>query len=102
MNRAKFTGAVAMFMILLVVSMPVVFATELNLVYDANGNLLYGDGKYREYNSLNQLVRIRSSDNSTILEEYVHDPVAERILMKRVYNSSNQVAETVYYVDENF
>ena len=47
-------------MILLIVSMPAVFATELNLVYDANGNLLYGDGKYREYNSLNQLVRIRS------------------------------------------
>ncbi len=81
---------------------PVVHATELNLVYDQNGNLLYGDGKYREYNSLNQLVRIRSSDNSTILEEYVHDPVAERILMKRIYNSSNQVGETVYYVDENF
>ncbi len=102
MNTAKKYGAVAVFMIFLVVSMPVVFATELNLVYDANGNLLYGDGKYREYNSLNQLVRIRSSDNSTILEEYVHDPIAERILVKRIYNSSNQVGETVYYVDENF
>ena len=93
---------IAVFMAMLIMLIPVVHATELNLVYDQNGNLLYGDGKYREYNSLNQLVRIRSSDNSTILEEYVHDPVAERILMKRIYNSSNQVSETVYYVDENF
>ena len=36
------------------------------------------------------------------LEEYVHDPIQERILMKLVYNASGQVAETVYYVDENF
>lgn len=101
MNTAKQYGAVAVFMILLVMMIPVVHATELNLVYDANGNLLYGDGKYREYNSLNQLVRIRDSTNVTILEEYVHDPVQERILVKRIWNAT-AVAETVYYVDENF
>ncbi len=93
---------VAVFMTALVMLIPVVHATELNLIFDQNGNLISGDGKYREYNSLNQLVRIRDSTNVTILEEYVHDPVAERILMKRVYNSTGQVGETVYYVDENF
>ncbi len=83
---------------------PIVHASELNLVYDANGNLVTGDGKYREYNSLNQLVRVRNGSTSSdpISEEYVHDPIAERILLKQVYNSSAQVSERVYYVDENY
>ncbi|MDP3698192.1 MAG: RHS repeat-associated core domain-containing protein [Nanoarchaeota archaeon] len=89
-------------MAMLIMMIPIVHATELNLVYDANGNLISGDGKFREFNSLNQLVRIRDNTNVTILEEYVHDPIQEKILVKRIYNSSAQVAETVYYVDENF
>ncbi|MBI2140082.1 hypothetical protein HYU14_04100 [Candidatus Woesearchaeota archaeon] len=37
----------------LVVSLPVAHADTLNLIYDANGNLVTGDGFYREYNSFN-------------------------------------------------
>jgi len=103
MSISKLKG-IAVFMVMLIMMIPIVHASELNLVYDANGNLVTGDGKYREYNSLNQLVRLRNGSTSTdpISEEYVHDPVAERILLKQVYNSSGQVSERVYYVDENF
>ncbi len=49
---------------------------ENNLVYDANGNLVSGDNYYREYNELNQLVRIRQGNLSTspILEEFTWHP----------------------------
>ncbi len=103
MSISKLKG-IAVFMVMLIMMIPIVHASELNLVYDANGNLVTGDGKYREYNSLNQLVRLRNGSTSTdpISEEYVHDPIAERILLKQIYNSSGQVSERVYYVDENF
>ncbi|MBS3101117.1 hypothetical protein J4204_03210, partial [Candidatus Woesearchaeota archaeon] len=42
----------------LVISIPFIHAQEINYVVDANGNLI-SDGKYyREYNGLNQLVRL--------------------------------------------
>ena len=73
-----------------------------NLIYDLNGNLVTGDGYYREYNELNQLIRIRnSSSNGIILEEYVFHPVEERILIKDVY--SNGVKDTtIYYVNKDY
>ena len=42
----------------LVVKVQIVITLTLNLVYDANGNLVTGDGKYRVYNSFNQLAEI--------------------------------------------
>ena len=84
--------------------LPVCFANELNLVYDANGNLVSGDGKYREYNSLNQLSKVyNGSDTSGILlEEYWHHPTQERVLKKKVYNNDSSLKETVYYISKNF
>jgi hypothetical protein len=40
---------------LFVVMLPLCLASELHLIYDANGNLVTGDGKYRVYNGFNQL-----------------------------------------------
>ena len=58
-------------------------STSQDLVYDANGNLVSGDGYFREYNELNQLIRIRNSSSSgIILEEYIFHPVEERVLIK--------------------
>lgn len=34
------------------------------LVYDKNGNLVSGNGKYREFNEFNQLVRIRNGNTA--------------------------------------
>ena len=53
MKKGKIIGIIAVFMALLVISLPFVFASQINLVYDANGNLVSGDGKFRTYNSLN-------------------------------------------------
>ena len=87
---------------LLVISMPVAIAEEFNRVYDLNGNLVTGDGFYREYNELNQLVRIRNSSSSgIILEEFVWHPVQEKILIKDIFK--NGVRDTsIFYVSPEF
>ena len=55
-----------------------------NLTYDGNGNLITGDGKYREYNEFNQLIRVREGNSASgdILETYVYHPTEDRILAK--------------------
>src|SRR3989344_5909243 len=87
----------------LVISIPFIHAQEINYVLDANGNLI-SDGKYyREYNGLNQLVKVRLGNTSTspVLEEYRWHPVEERIIQKRVF-SNGVLNYTIYYVNENF
>ncbi len=94
---------IGLFLMCLVITLPVVHAGTLNLQYDANGNLITGDGKYRVYNGFNQLAEIRngSAVSGTLLEDYIYHPVEERILIKKVYEAG-VVKDTVYYVDENF
>jgi len=83
--------------------MPFCFAAEMSLTYDANGNLISGDGKFRTYNSLNQLWRVYNGSNtSLLLEEYTYDPVEERVLIKKSYNTTGTLTETVVYVDQSF
>ena len=91
---------VAMFISLLVISLPFCFANELNLVYDNNGNLVTGDGMFREYNSLNQLFKVYngSSDSGLLLQEYNFHPVEERVLKKVDYIKN----ETTYYFSKEF
>src|SRR3989338_786222 len=100
-SGCSFLKFIGIFMAMLIISLPVAFADELQLTYDANGNLLSGDGFTRTYNSLNQLVEIRNSTGS-LLEEFVYHPVEERILVKKVYNSSGSIKERIIYVDDNF
>ncbi len=59
---------------ILIASVPLTFALELRLTYDANGNLVTGDGKFRTYNSLNQLSAVYngSASNGTLLETYTY------------------------------
>ncbi|MBN1792139.1 LamG domain-containing protein, partial [Candidatus Woesearchaeota archaeon] len=104
MKKAKTFGGSAIFMIFLVMSLPICLAAEMNLEYDANGNLMTGDGKYRVYNSLNQLVKVYngSDDSSALMLEYVYHPVEERVWQKKVYNESGSLEETVYYWSKNF
>jgi RHS repeat-associated protein len=88
----------------LVASLPVTFAAELHLTYDANGNLVTGDGKYRVYNSLNQLSAIYngSGANGTLLETYTYHPTEERILQKKAYTPDGTVRETTLYLSQSF
>lgn len=69
-----------------------------------NGNLVSGDGLFRVYNSLNQLVKIYkgTSANDTLLQEYIHNPIEEKVAIKKTYNSTGQVIETMYYFDEDY
>lgn len=90
-------------MSVLVISLPLILAEELNLQVDANGNLITGDSFYREFNELNQLVRVREGNTSTgpILEEYIWHPLEERILVKDVfYNGVKNYS--IYYVNDNY
>jgi len=70
-----------------------------NLVQQVGGggNLITGDGYYREYNELNQLIRIRNGSNSTgnILEEHTYDPNGDRIKIKR-FDAANTTIYTPY------
>ncbi len=58
------------------------------------GNLVSGDGFYREYDGLNQLIRIRngSAANSGQIENYTYDPFGQRIKIMR-----NDSAKTIIY-----
>ena len=83
------------------IDIPVVLAVEYDLEYDANGNLIQGKDKYFEYNSFNQLFRVREDNqNGNILEEYFYDHEGNRVL-KKVYESG-QVTQEIYYIDKNF
>lgn len=93
-----------MFLLLL----PISFALESNdefigeyeLEYDANGNLIKYNQYYYEYNSLNQLTKIKLGDNlGEVLVEYFYDQDGERI-KKVVYLNEDVI--TTYYIDTNF
>ena len=77
---------------------------QSNLETDANGNLITGDGNFREYNSLNQLIKIYngSDDSGLLLEEYTYNPIEERVLVKKVYNNDSSLKETVYYFSQEY
>jgi len=102
MNMKYLTG-ISILLVFLIVSMPFCFAAEMQLTYDANGNLVTGDGKFRTYNSLNQLWKVYNGSNSsgTLLEEYMYHPTEERVWTKKVYNSSGTVVETTFYINQN-
>jgi|GEM_PF-2614257 len=101
--KNKYIYGISMLLVFLVVSMPFCFAQEMQLTYDANGNLVTGDGKYRTYNSLNQLWRVYNGSNTSILlEEYTYHPLEERVVMKKVYNTTGALVETTYYINQNY
>ena len=100
MKISKKIQMIAGFMIFLMVSLPFVFASDLSLTYDANGNLVTEGDFYRVYNSLNQLVKVYngSSAQYPLLQEFEYHPVEERILKKHDYSKN----ETTYYWSKEF
>ncbi len=63
-------------------------------VQNGGGNLVTGDGYYREYNELNQLTIIRNGSTITSpqLENYTYDPFGQRIKIMR----NDTVNTTIY------
>jgi len=77
--------------------------STIELTYDANGNLVSGDGVFRVYNSLNQLWQVYNGSDTggTLLQEYTFHPTEERVLIKKEY-SSGVLKDTTYYVSKEF
>ena len=74
---------------------PAMGSVELDYAYDANGNLIQGDGKHYEYNDANRLVRVRHRDVSgPVIAEYVYDANGQRV--KKVENGV-----TTYYIGKH-
>ena len=60
-------------------------ATNLEYIYDENGNLIQGDGKFFEYNDANRLARVRQKDeNGPVVAEFVYDHAGQRV--KKIEN----------------
>jgi RHS repeat-associated protein len=81
-----------------------VHAATSSLTYDANGNLVTGDGKYRVYNNQNQLITLYNGSNTSgiILQKFAYHPTEERILSKKTYSTNGSLVETVIYVSADF
>ncbi len=70
--------------------------TEIINIYDANGNLVTGDGRYYEYNDANQLARVRQGDQAgPVIAEYVYDAAGQRV--KKIENGV-----VTYYVGRHY
>lgn len=71
--------------------------TSIINIYDANGNLVTGDGRYYEYNDANQLVQVRQGDTITgpVIAEYFYDASGQRV--KKIENGV-----VTYYVGKHF
>ena len=106
MKQKRFNIVLTLFISFLLLSIPLTFSqTQSNLTYDGNGNLITGDGKYREYNEFNQLIRVRegNSPSGDILETYVYHPTEDRILVKYSdYETYVNGDDAVVYVSDNF
>lgn len=89
---------ISLFLIALLISLPISFASEINYQYDTNGNLVQDESKYYEYNGFDQLIRVRQgSSTGTIIVESFYDDVGNRILTIE-YNGA-QNASTFYPSD---
>lgn len=88
------------FVFLLVFSIiPLANAEEIELKYDANGNLVQDSNFYYEYDSLNQLKQIKDK-SGRIIAKYTYDYNGNRVL-KELFNARGK-SKTVYYPNENF
>lgn len=71
--------------------------TSIINIYDANGNLVTGDGRYYEYNDANQLVRVHQGDVVTgpVVAEYFYDSAGQRV--KKIENGV-----VSYYIGKHY
>lgn len=103
MKPLKYLKIIVSVLIYLIISLQIIFAQELNLQYDAVGNLVTGDGFYREYDGFNHLIRIRNGNLSSgdITEEFIWHPVEERVFIKKIYWNNQSLRTTIKYLNEN-
>ena len=92
-----------MVLIYLIISLPIIFAQELNLQYDSVGNLVTGDSFYREYDGFNHLIRMRQGNTSSgnITEEFIWHPIEERAFIKKIYWNNQSLKTAIKYLNKN-
>lgn len=82
---------------------PAFASKNIEYRYDANGNLIYGDGKYYIYNSANKLVEIRKgSEKGALLAEYIYDYTGQRVKKFEKATGEKKGKKTTYYVGKHF
>ena len=75
--------------------------SSYNQTYDGNGNLISGDRNYYEYDSFNQLIRVKQSNsNGPIIAWYFYDQDGNRIKKVTLDLSGNNVS--TYYISKDF
>src|SRR3989344_2033311 len=75
--------------------------TNYNYTFDANGNIIQDESNYYEYNSFNQLIKVRGNNSQgTVIEEYLYDGNNQRLM--KVSYLGNNTNNTEYYFDETF
>jgi len=91
-----FACITAMFILLMATAIGYAADTSIINEYDANGNLVTGDGRYYEYNDANQLARVRQGDQAgPVIAEYVYDAAGQRV--KKIENGV-----VTYYVGRHY
>jgi RHS repeat-associated protein len=76
---SRLVSALTSFALILASQSASAAGVELDYRYDANGNLIQGDGKYYEYNDANRLVRVRHRDSQgPVIAEYLYDSNGQR------------------------
>ena len=87
----------------LAISVDYVSAEEINLAYDAVGNLVSGDGFCREYDGFNHLSTVFIGDecSGTPLETYLWHPLEEKIILRDIYWPNGTLRETIHYFGDS-
>jgi len=74
---------------------------DYNFTYDLNGNIIQDESNYYEYNSFNQLIKVRGNNsNGAVTEEYFYNGNGNRLM--KVSYLGNNTNNTEYYFDETF
>jgi len=100
LNYFSLKRILSLILSILIVSLTPVLAGQYSLSYDDNGNLVSDETNYYEYNSLNQLSKVRKSSSSgDIIAEFFYDFDGARI--KKI-EYENGKATTTYYLGSNY
>ena len=67
---------------------------NIDYEYDSNGNLLSDHNKLYEYNSFNQLEKIRDKESNEIIEEYRYDHDGNRILKTYIDENNRETSQS--------
>ncbi len=96
MIRHIFSKNMMLCLLLLIATSRLYADTSIINQYDANGNLVSGDGRYYQYNDASQLVRVRQGDQTgSVIAEYFYDASGQRA--KKIENGV-----VTYYVGKHF